>query len=853
MVAMRKGVPTMLGAIGLVALAALAGDRAGFGNLGAASSEVTTASSPLRRVLSTLRLIPAAAPQNAAADPSRRALVDQYCVSCHNDRLKTGGVSLEAADVLDPRRHAELLEKVIWKLRTSQMPPASSRQPEKTAVNEFVATLGASLDRAAAESPNPGRIAAHRLNRSEYVNVIQDLLALEVDGSALLPGDMAGFGFDNNADALNITPALMARYITAATKISRLAVGSPDNRPATQVYKIEFGTRQDARMGEEMPFATHGGMAVRHTFPLDGEYTFGMRLTKNGIVSTIDGIEQYEHPIELRIDYALAKEFKIGGRYKGPDPGVLIAPPEGDSKAQELHEYRVNADKELEVRLPVKAGTRLVSVAFADAMPEPTPSAGRGGRGLGGGLGGGITQPRLEMFYISGPFSGKTPQEAPSRERIFVCHPTNARDEEPCAKKIIATLARRAYRRPVAENDVQPLMALYREGRKERDFDFGIERALEALLSSPRFLIRLEGEPARAGANSRLTDLELASRLSFFLWKTMPDDALLDLAERGSLKDPKVLAEQVRRMLADRRASRSINDFVNQWLTIRNLSSQEPDATLFGGFDSTLREAMLTETQLFFEDQFRDDRPIPELLTANYSFLNERLANHYGIENVYGSHFRRVPLTDERRFGLLGQASILTVTSYPNRTSVVRRGQWILENLLGAAPPPPPPNVPPLKERGAGAAALALRERMEQHRNSPSCSSCHSRMDPLGFALEHYDAVGRWRETDAGAAINSTITLDGAPIETPKAFREALVQGDQLVYTVAEKMLTYALGRGLEYYDQPVVRQLVRDLAQNHNHWSSLMMGIVKSTPFQMRREQNSSQVAPAAKSVAAR
>ncbi len=843
--AMRNAISRLLGAMGLVALAVVAGDHARLGHLGAAGPQPTTSSfSPL----------PAVSPQNARVDQSRRVLVDQYCVSCHNDKLKTGGLTLESLDLGDTRSHAEMLEKVVWKLRTGQMPPQSARRPEKAAVDAFLASLEGSLDRAAADAPNPGRVAAHRLNRSEYVNVVHDLLALDVDGTELLPSDMAGFGFDNNADALAVTPALMARYMTAATKISRLAVGSPDNRPITQVYKVEFGTRQDARMGEEMPFASHGGLAVRHTFPLDGEYTFGMRLTKNGIVSTIDGIDEFEHPIELRIDRALAKEFRIGGRFKGPDPGVLIAPPEGDLHGQQVHEYRVNGDKELEVRLPVKAGTRLVSVAFTDAMPMPDPSAGRGGRGGGLGGGGGISEPRLEMFYISGPFGGKTPQEAPSRQRIFTCHPSGVREEEPCARNIITALARRAYRRPVVESDVQPLLSLYKEGRQERDFDFGIERALEGLLSSPKFLIRLEREPAaaKAGSVSRLSDLELASRLSFFLWRTMPDAALLDVAERGGLKDPRVVSEQVRRMLADRRATRSLNDFVNQWLTIRNLSSQDPDAGLFAGFDSTLREAMIGETQLFFEDQFREDRPIPELLTANYSFLNERLARHYGIDDVYGSHFRRVTLTDDRRFGLLGQASILTVTSYSNRTSVVRRGQWILENLLGAPPPPPPPNVPPLKERSAAAPA-ALRERMEEHRNNPTCSSCHSRMDPLGFALEHFDGVGRWRDTDGGAAINSTITLDGATIESPKAFREALIRGDQVVYTVAEKMLTYALGRGLEYFDAPAVRQLVRNLAQNNNRWSSLVLGIVKSTPFQMRRGPNPSQAAPAAKNTPAR
>jgi hypothetical protein len=403
----------------------------------------------------------------------------------------------------------------------------------------------------------------------------------------------------------------------------------------------------------------------------------------------------------------------------------------------------------------------------------------------------------------------------------------------------MTTLARRAYRRPVVDADVQPLLAIYAQGRKERDFDFGVERALEALLSSPKFLLRVERDPAGAkpGSIYGLSDLELASRLSFFLWRSMPDDELLDLAARGGLKDPAAVRRQVTRMLADRKSKRFLNDFVEQWLTVRNIHSQDPDQLLFAGFDPTLREAMAEETELFFESQVREDRPVPELMTANYSFLNERLARHYGINDVYGSHFRRVTLTDDRRFGLLGQASILTVTSYPNRTSVVLRGKWVLENLLGAPPPPPPPNVPPLKENTPGAKPESLRARMEQHRNSPVCASCHSRMDPLGFALEHFDAIGRWRETDGGAEINSTITLDGQTIDSPKAFREALLhRGNEFVDTVAEKMLTYALGRGVDFSDRPFVRQIVRDMEQNQDRWSSLIASVVNSVPFRMRR-----------------
>jgi Protein of unknown function (DUF1592)/Protein of unknown function (DUF1588)/Protein of unknown function (DUF1595)/Protein of unknown function (DUF1587)/Protein of unknown function (DUF1585) len=688
---------------------------------------------------------------------------------------------------------------------------------------------------------NPGRVSSRRLNRAEYVNVIHDLLALDINPAEFLPSDMAGFGFDNNADVLSITPGLMSRYITAATKISRLAVASADNRTSTQVYKVEFGTRQDVRIGEDAPFGTHGGMTVRHTFPLDGEYSFAISLRKNGIVSTIDGIAEDEHQIELRIDNALVKQFRIGGRLKGPDPGVLIAVPEEDNYGKKVHDYRVNADKELTIRLPVRAGTHTVSVVFTDSRPMPEEGGRRGGGGSSG------NQPGVDMLYVSGPFDATRPDSTPSRQRVFVCRPTGTATEESCARQIFSSLAKRAYRRPVSEADIRPLLAIYREGRQERDFEFGIERGLEALLSSPKFLLRVEREPAgtRPGAVYRLSDLELASRLSFFLWRSMPDDQLLDIAQRGGLKEPATLAQQVRRMLGDQRSSRFLADFAEQWLQIRNLRGHDVDLTQFAGFDPTLREAMLTEVEMFFESQVRDDRPIPELMTADYTFLNEQLARHYGIDDVFGSHFRRVTLSDQRRFGLLGKAAILTETSYADRTSVVLRGKWILENLLGAPPPPPPPNVPPLKENAPGQKPAALRERMEQHRNNAVCASCHNRMDPLGFALEHYDAVGRWRENDRGAEINSVITLDGQTLDSPQAFRLALAHGreTQYVSTVVEKLMTYALGRGVTYADAPFVRRVTRTLRAGNYRWSALLLEIIDSPEFQLRR---AGEVAPA-------
>jgi mono/diheme cytochrome c family protein len=781
-----------------------------------------------------------AAPAQAAAAPAR-PLVDQYCVSCHNERLKSGELVLAGVDLTDAARNAAVMEKVARKLRGGTMPPEGRPRPDAATMDAFVAGLERTLDRHASAAPNPGRVASRRLNRAEYVNAIYDLLGLEVNGAELLPSDMAGFGFDNNADVLSITPSLMTRYIAAATKISRTAVGSPEIRPITQVYKVGFESRA-LRANEDMPFATNGGLAVRHAFPLDGEYEFRIRMKRNGTVSTIEGIDEDEHDIELRVDHQLVKQFQIGGKYKGPDPGVLIAVPEDDKAGQVLHDYRMNADGALEVRLQVKAGTRLVAVGFTDTAPSPEKTP-RRGRLFGGDD---PNWPGIDMVYISGPFNGKTPQSTPSRERIFTCHPAAAREEDACAQTILGSLAKRAYRRPVTAADVQPLMAIYKEGRASRDFEAGIERGIEALLSSPKFLLRVEREPFASAQGRpasttrggyRLSDLELASRLSFFLWRSLPDDELIDLAAKNQLRG--VLDKQVKRLLADRRASRFMKDFSEQWLEVRNLGGLEPNAQ---AFDDSLRKAMAKETELFFESQVREDRPLPELLRADYTFLNEQLARHYGITNLYGSHFRRVTMTDERRHGLLGHASVLTVTSYADRTSVVLRGKWILENLLGAPPPPPPPNVPPLKENDGRSKPEALRERMEQHRNNAVCSSCHARMDPLGFALENYDAIGGWRQSDSGAPINSTITLHGETIASPKAFREALLtQTDEFPRTVSEKLLTYALGRGLEFYDAPTVRVLTRALAANDYRWSALVLGIVQSTPFTMRRAAEAS------------
>ena len=764
-------------------------------------------------------------PPAAEAQAPSREMLDRYCVTCHNERLQTAGLMLDQLDLSDIAGNAEMLEKMVHKLRNGQMPPEGRPRPDVATLTAFLASLQTALDRVAVDNPDPGRVASRRLNRLEYANAVNDLLALEIDSEALLPSDMAGFGFDNNADVLSITPSLMARYIAAATKISRAAVGSPDNPAIMQVYKVGYEER-DARRDDNMPFATVGGISVRHHFPLDGEYVFAVRLKRDETIETIEGIEEDPHQLELRIDHELIREFDIGGRYPGPDPGELIAVQEDDVEGQILHEYRMTADRELEVRIPVRAGTRLVTVGFTEVAPLPQSP---------------INLPGVDMLYLSGPFDGSVPDETPSRERIFTCRPASATTEaeDACAREIFSTLARRAYRRPVTDADIDALLGVYRQGRADRDFEAGVERGLETLLSMPSFLMRVEQQPVdtRPGAIYELSDLELASRLSFFLWKSIPDDELLDLADEGRLGEPEVLTQQVQRLLADRRSTRFILDFAGQWLQMRNIDSQDPDGALFAFFNDSLRSAMVQETQLFIEDQVRNDRAIPELLTANYSYLNDQLAEHYGVAGVYGSRFRRHEWNDDRRHGLLGHASLLTVTSYANRTSVVLRGKWVLETLLGSPPPPPPPNVPPLAESDR-ANPTSLRERMEQHRQNPVCASCHRRMDPLGFAMEHFDAVGRWRETDGGAEINAEIDLSGRTVNSPRTLREALLaEGDrEFVRTVAEKMLIYALGRGVLHTDQPLLRQIADRLEQSGEQWSTLVGTVVASDQFRMRR-----------------
>lgn len=775
--------------------------------------------------------------------PLDRSLLDRYCVTCHNERLKTAGLMLDEVDINDLGANAAVLEKVVRKLRSGQMPPAGVRRPDQPVLDAFAASLITALDDFWAAHPNPGRVSVRRLNRTEYVNAIQDLLALEVDGAGLLPADTSAFGFDNIADVLSVTPALMNRYMSAATKISRLAIGDPSTRPVIQIHRApQFGL-QNRRMGEDFPFGTRGGLAVRHAFPLDGEYTFRIRMQREQQGNAIRGLDQ-EHEIEVRVDGARVQGFTVGGKYPGNDPGILLAIPEDDLEAQRRHSYNMTADEDFEFRLDVEAGVRLVTVAFVDSAPAQSESLPLVPRSI-------KTErvfseagdPGIDTVEIAGPYGATRPTDTPMRRRIFVCRPTTPADEEPCATQIISALARRAYRRPVTDADLEKLIGLYRLGRSERDFEGGIQRALEGMLSFPAFLFRIERDPANAkpGDVYRISDLELASRLSFFLWKTIPDDELLRVAERGQLQEPTVLAQQVRRMLADPRGRRWMTDFMGQWLLLRNLRALEPDPAIFPEFDHTLRDNMAMETELFFESQVREDRSLRDLLLADYTYLNDRLAAHYDIPGVYGSHFRRVAVTNPARHGLLGHASLLTVTSYAHRTSPVLRGKWVLENLLGAPPPPPPPNVPPLLENDGRSEPTSLRERMAEHRRNPVCAACHTRMDPMGFALENFDGTGKWREEDDGIPIE-TVTLlpDGTRIDSPRRFREVLLQGDEFVTTVTEKLLTYAIGRGVDYYDASTVRQLVRDMAADGYRWSSLVSGIINSQPFKMRRMPDS-------------
>ena len=763
-----------------------------------------------------------ARPQSLSPVPShpsaQRAVLDRYCVVCHNEQARTAGLALDTMDVEQVSEGAPVWEKVLRKLRGRAMPPAGMPRPDEATYDSLASYLEQELDSA---RPNPGRPVLHRLNRAEYTNAIRDLLALEIDGAFLLPADDSGYGFDNIGDVLSVSPMLLERYMSAARKISRLAVGDHGGRPDSETYDVPRFLGQEDRTSEALPFGSRGGIAVRHFFPVDGDYLIKVSLKTSYDGASILGLAE-QHQLDIHLDREKVGEFRVGG-------AGMMAPrtsPVGENAP----------DAHLEVRIPVKAGPHVVGVSFLketwarEQMIRPTFASME------------REEPGVGSVTVSGPFDAQGPGESPSRVKLFVCRPTSSQDEELCAGKIVRTLARQAYRRPIAAEELPHLLAPYRTGRSEGGFEEGIEWALQRILVSPEFLFRIEQDPEsiEPGTAYPISDLELASRLSFFLWSSIPDEPLLELAAEGRLKDPAVLEEQVGRMLADPRSKALVTNFAGQWLYLRNMAMVAPDLGEFPEFDENLREALQRETQLFFESMLREDHSVADLLDADYTFLNERLARHYGIENVYGNHFRRVVLSHEERRGLLGKGSILTTTSYANRTSPVLRGKWVLENILGTPPPPPPPDVPDLEEASGDGKPLTMRERMEKHRANPACAACHAQMDPLGFALENFDAIGGWRTTEAGSPIDSSGALpDGTRFEGAPGLRRVLLsRREEFVMNVTDKLLTYALGRGVEYYDAPAVRSIMRGAAPNDYRWSSLITGIVKSTPFQMRRSE---------------
>jgi hypothetical protein len=809
------------------------------------------------------RVARAAAPQSTAAQTANAPsssqadqFIKRYCVSCHNDRLRTGGLALDGLDPAHPAANSEVWEKVVTKLRTGSMPPANRPRPDAATYDAIATGFERALDHAAAENPNPGiKPALHRLNRREYQNAIRDLLALdhlprEMDISVLLPPDDASYGFDNIADALGTSPTLLERYVASAQKIARLAVGDPTMPLIVDTYKVSSSLPQEDRF-DGLPFGTRGGMTITRHFPLDGEY--GIRLVLGG------GRITEPHEIEISIDGERVKTFPLTpppARGRGAAPAAAVDPdqqpqpdqPQAPPQPAGQQAYRMTAPPALQIRQPIKAGTRVITVtflkrtsAFTEEVVQPFSRSGQANA---------PQEPAIASVTISGPYAASGPGDTLSRRRIFVCRPEASAQERACARRIVSTLARRAYRRPIKDADLQVLMPFYEAGRAERDFDSGIERVLERILVSPEFLFRIEREPAPAttrvatliGDSSprvwRVSDVELASRLSFFLWSSIPDDELLEVAERGRLHDEATLEAQVRRMLADPRAEALVENFAGQWLFLPNVDAATPDPRLFPDFDDGLRQAMRRETELFVGSIIRENRSIVEFLTADYTFVNERLARHYGIPHVYGDTFRRVTLpAGSARRGLLGQASILTVTSYAHRTSPVLRGKWMLENILGTPPPPPPPNVPALKETTQAGKALTMREAMEQHRANPACASCHARMDPLGFAFENFDAVGQWRTTSAGSQVDASGAMpDGTKFDgVPGLLRLLLEHRERFVGTFTERLLTYAIGRGLEHYDAPAVRGIVHGAAPTDYRFASIVTGIVTSTPFQMR------------------
>ncbi|SPF52796.1 conserved exported hypothetical protein [Candidatus Sulfopaludibacter sp. SbA4] len=771
------------------------------------------------------------AAKTPAASPER-ALVTRYCFGCHNDSLKSGDMSLAKLDVAHPDQSAELAEKVIHKLRAGMMPPPGLPRPDAPALKAFVASLETPIDQAAALHPNPGRPALHRLNRTEYANSIRELLEVDVDVTALLPTDDMSHGFDNMADVLTISPALMEGYIRAAGKISREAVGDPAALPLTTTYSIPRVLAQTRHI-DGTPIGTRGGMAVVHDFPADGEYTFklGFYYSPTG---PLFGMNQGKgQEIEVAVNGERVALIEINPSMTLAKDGIKTPPIKVRAGPQ-----RISASFPQKFDGPIEDEYRMVEQSLVDVSV--------------GALPGMTTLPHLHELSITGPVKAAGVSNTPARRKIFTCRPVSGDEEIPCAKQILSALARAAYRRPVTANDLEGLLSFYQSARNQADFDAGIRTAIQAIIANPEFVFRFERDPANvvSGKNYRISDLELAARLSFFLWSGPPDEQLIALASQSKLRDPVVLEKQVRRMLADPRSNALSSTFASQWLHLQNLKIVNPDLFLFPDFDKGLANSMLQETELLFDSIMREDRNVVDLLTADYTFVDERLAKHYGIPNVLGSRFRRVPLTDPNRFGILGHGSILTLTSTAIRTSPVQRGKYVMEVLLGTPPPPPPKDVPALPENaesrtGHVAKPLSVRERMEQHRANATCAGCHKLMDPIGFALENFDAVGVWRTNDSGFRIDSSGQMfDGAKLNGPASLREALVnRSDAYISTFTENLLAYGLGRVLEYTDMPVVRGIAREAARNNNRFSSFVLGIVKSTPFQMRRAEETEPV----------
>ena len=761
-----------------------------------------------------LTLAPAAPASGAASE--HRATLDRFCVACHSGNSASGGLRLDRADLAGVPDAAELWERVVHKLRTGTMPPPNMPRPPVADRAALLDWLEASLDAAALHSPNPGRTEAlRRLNRTEYQNAIRDLLAVEVDVGGLLPHDESGHGFDN-VNVSDLSPMLLGRYISAAQKISRLAVGSGQVSPQSDLIRVKPDVTQEQYV-PGLPLGSRGGISVPHTFVQDGEYEIQVWLSRNRN-EEIEGLRR-EHEVHLLLDRERIETF-------------TVRPP------ADRFDYS-QVDKHLKTRVAVTAGPHQLAVTFPktessllETMRQPTQSRFNMHRHP-------RTAPAVFQISVTGPYSGRSPSDTPSRRGLFTCTPAGPADEADCAKQILSNLVRRAYRRPVSAEDLRGPLEFFRKGRQHGGFDAGIERALTAVLVSPEFLFRTEApEPASSGTGvTPLSPVELASRISFFLWSSIPDDQLLAAASSGDLGREEGLERQVRRMLADPRAANFATNFAGQWLRLRSLESFSPNARLFPDFDDNLRQALRTETELFVESIVSEDRSVLDLIRADYTYLNERLARHYRIGGVYGTRFRRVALDPaSKRGGLLRHGSVLTVTSYPTRTSPVLRGTWVLENIFGAPPPPPPPNVPALDN--AVSASLPMRERLRAHRDNPACASCHRTIDPVGFALENFDALGRWRDYEDGVEVDAAGGLPGAS-ESARGVsgleRTLLAKPELFVGTLTRKLLTFALGRGVDHYDAPAVRKILRDAKPQGYRFSDLVLGIVKSVPFGMR------------------